>query len=139
MILATPKGLVRSTDNGVNWEIRNGGLGLKSWNWQNSYKTPVPYGLGDYLSYHWCFTDDDKKLYKSIGDLGHWVATGAPFTTSYETLVTSDSRFYRVEGFGNSTPLNYYETFDNGTTWTLTGSLPSTHQLPTAIGDWGDC
>lgn len=150
-LLGTSVGIVRSTDQGNYWEVRN--TGITSDDPSSSFGVKRLYILGDYLALNNSFSEDngatwfrplidanylsapyteyqgdyfavdyDQKLYRSVGDLRHWQSTGVQFTPGIShRLLSAGANFYMFE----------YDTW-NGTPATIYKSVDNgLHWTPT--------
>lgn len=90
----------------------------------------VPYN-GAYFA-----VDNTRKLYRSVGDLDHWMVISGPYPgTSSQQLLLSNGHFYRIESDQNDGSSVVFETTDNGSTWIPTGTL-FTHTGLAALHNW---
>ena len=66
--------------------------------------------------------DYNGRLYRSVGDLDHWAFIDGPYPTgTSQQLILSNGHFYRVESSSNGKLV--FETSDDGSSWTLNGTL----------------
>jgi hypothetical protein len=165
-LLGTSVGIVRSTDGGNYWEVRNSGL---EEDFPLSFDEKRLYVLGDYLALNGSFSEDngaswfrplidanylifpytahqgsffgvdyDQKLYQSVGDMRHWQATGTQFTPGIShQLLSAGANFYMFEyDSWNANPATIYQSSDLGMNWTPTGGTSSNALGIVAKGDY---
>ncbi|MDO8366203.1 MAG: T9SS type A sorting domain-containing protein [Saprospiraceae bacterium] len=165
-MLATSVGIVRSTDGGNYWEVRNTGIGGEP---SSFFDLGRLYELGNYLGLvgsaseddgatwfrplvdannlgfpytahngNFFATDYDQKLYRSVGDLRHWQAIGVQFTPGIShKLLSEGAHFYMFEyDSWNGSPATIYESTDNGLHWAPTGGTTSSALEIVAKGDY---
>ncbi|MBC7777861.1 MAG: T9SS type A sorting domain-containing protein [Phycisphaerae bacterium] len=165
-ILGTSLGIVRSTDGGNYWELRNTGIAFDP---SSFFGEKRLYVLGDYLELAGSASEDDgatwfrpftdannlgypytahngnffavdydQKLYRSMGDLRHWQASGVQFTAGIShKLVSEGANFYMFEYDGwNGGPTTIYKSTDNGLHWIPTGGTTSSAFETVAKGDY---
>ncbi len=165
-LLGTSIGILRSTDNGNYWEVRNTGILDDQ---SPSFGEKRLYVLGDYLALNASVSEDngttwfrplidannlgipyiehqgnffsvdyDQKLYRSVGDLRHWQAIGVQFTPGIShRLLSAGSNFYMFEyNTWNGSPATIYKSTDLGLHWTPTGGITSSAFDIVATGDY---
>ncbi|MFN0214561.1 MAG: T9SS type A sorting domain-containing protein [Saprospiraceae bacterium] len=165
-LLGTSVGVLRSTDDGNYWEVRNTGIPDDQ---SPSFGEKRLYVLGDYLALNGSASEDngatwfrplidannlgipytehqgnffavdyDQKLYKSVGDLRHWQTPGVQFTPGIShRLLSEGTNFYMFEySTWNGSPATIYKSSDNGLHWTPTGGIASSAFDIVAKGDF---